>query len=178
MPTEEAGNYALVKAAILRRYDISEENISTEIPDAVPNDHETYRELAIRTMDLLQKWMKDHMETVQNVLEQVALEQLMSTLPREVSICVHEKKPKTAVEAGHLADEYMLVRQQSVGLRQGGRQHTENSPGYERIRCHYCNKQGYIAQECRKAINLIELRREIRKSQVQKVIKTNQTRPS
>ena len=44
----------------------------------------------------------------------------MSTLPREVSIWVHEKKPRTAIEAGQLADEYMLVKQQSVGLRQGG----------------------------------------------------------
>ena len=91
------------------------------------------------------------METVQNVLEQVALEQLMSTLAREVSIWVHEKKTRTAIEAGQLADVYMLVRQQSVGLRQGGRQHTENSPGRERIQCHYCNKQGHIAQDCRKA---------------------------
>ena len=83
MPTEEAGNYALVKAAILRRYDISEETYRQRFRNAVPNDNETYRELAVHTMhmDLLQKWMKDHMETVQNVLEQVALEQLMSTLP-------------------------------------------------------------------------------------------------
>ena len=75
----------------------------------------------------------------------------MSTLPREVSIWIHEKKPKTAIEAGLLADEYMLVRQQSVGLRQGGRQYTENSLGRERIRCHYCNKQDHIARDCRKA---------------------------
>ena len=53
-------------------------------------------------MDLLQKWMKDHRETVQDVLEQVALEQLMSTLPWEVSIWVQEKKPRTAIEAGQL----------------------------------------------------------------------------
>ena len=72
MPTEEAGNYALVKAAILRRYDISEETYRQSFRNAVPNDNKTYRELAVRTMDLLQKWMKDHMETVQNVLEQVA----------------------------------------------------------------------------------------------------------
>ena len=60
MSTEEAGNYALVKASILRRYDISEETYRQRFRNAVPNDNETYRELAVRTMDLLQKWMKDH----------------------------------------------------------------------------------------------------------------------
>ena len=71
MPTEEAGNYALVKAAILRRYDISEETYQQRFQNAVPNNNETYRELAVHTMDLLQKWMKDHMETVQSVLNRL-----------------------------------------------------------------------------------------------------------
>ena len=151
MPSEEAGNYASVKAAILRRYDISEETYRQKFRNTVPTDNETYRELAVRVMDLLQKWMKDHRETVQDVLEQVALEQLMSTLPREVSIWVQEKKPRTAIEAGQLADEYMLVRQRSIGPRQGGHQLTENSLGRERIRCNYCSKQGHLARDCRKA---------------------------
>ena len=102
-------------------------------------------------MDLLQKWMKDHRETVQDVLEQVALEQLMSTFPREVNICVQEKKPRTAIEAGQLADEYMLARQRSVGPRQSGHQVTENSSSRERIICNYCSKQGHLAWDCRKA---------------------------
>ena len=127
MPSEEAGNYELVKAAILRRYDISEKTYRQRFRNAVPTDNETYRELAVRSMDLLQKWMKDHRETVQDVLEQVALEQLMSTFPREVNIWVQEKKPRTAIEAGQLADEYMLSQQWSVGPRQSGHQVTENS---------------------------------------------------
>ena len=113
--------------------------------------NETYRELAVRSMDLLQKWMKDHRETAQDVLEQVALEQLMSTFPREVNIWVQEKKPRTAIEAGQLADEYMLARQRSVGPRQSGHQITENSSSCERIRCNYCSKQGHLARDCRKA---------------------------
>ena len=56
MPSEEAGNYASVKAAILRRYDISEETYRQRFRNAVPTDNETYRELAVRAMDLLQKW--------------------------------------------------------------------------------------------------------------------------
>ena len=109
MPSEGAGNYELVKAAILRRYDISEETYRQRFRNAVPTDNKTYRELAVRSMDLLQKWMKGHRETVQDVLEQVVLEQLMSTFPWEVNIWVQEKKPRTAIEAGQLADEYMLA---------------------------------------------------------------------
>lgn len=77
--------------------------------------------------------MREHRGTVQEMLDQVTLEQLTSTLPQEVNIWVQEKKPKTAIEAGQLADEYMLVREQSMGLRQYGQQYNECSAGREEI---------------------------------------------
>ena len=103
-------------------------------------------------------WMTNHMRNVQEVLEQIALEQLMNTLPQEVNIWVKDRKPKTAIEAGQLADEYILVRQQAGEPRHCGQQHNERLHGHERIQCYYSNKQGHIARECRRP-NLIRLKR-------------------
>ena len=112
MPTEEAGNYEALKVAILRRYDINQETYRQRFRQTSRKDSETYRDLAVRLMDLLKKWMKDHMESVQAVLEQVAIKQLSNKLPPEVHVWVQDRRPKTVLKAGELADEYTLVRKQ------------------------------------------------------------------
>ena len=77
MPAEEAGDYEALKIAILRRYDICEETYRQRFRGAERKEDETYRELAVRVMDLLTKWMKDKMDSVHTILEQMAIEQLM-----------------------------------------------------------------------------------------------------
>ena len=41
------------------------------------------------------------------------LEQLVSTLPENVCIWVKERKPKTSIEAGQLADDYTQARKRN-----------------------------------------------------------------
>ena len=55
-----------------------------------------------------------------------------------------EKKPKSCVEAGELADEYEQVRKQDCG---GNAKRQAQRPS---IKCHYCGKLGHIEKECRK----------------------------
>ena len=40
----------------------------------------------------------------------MVLEQLLNTLPENARIFVKEKKPKTSMEAGRLADDHIAVR--------------------------------------------------------------------
>ena len=55
-----------------------------------------------------------------------------------------EKKPKSCVEAGELADEYEQVRKQDCG---GDAKGQAQRPS---IKCHYYDKLGHIEKECRK----------------------------
>ena len=57
MKAEDAGNYQLVKKAILRRYDISEKTYRQRFRDAVMKD-EMVSELDVRLTDLFLKWTK------------------------------------------------------------------------------------------------------------------------
>ena len=100
-------------------------------------------------MDLLTKWMKDKMDSVHTILEQMAIEQLMNTLPRNVYIWVRQNKPDTVLQAGQLADEYVLVRKQSGGLPKK-EQRPEGRPDNVRV-CSYCHKKGHTTEDCRKA---------------------------
>ena len=140
LPTEVSGDYDEVKAAILRRYNITEEAYRQRFRGVARKEGGSYRELGVRAMDLLNRWMQKYSGDPKQVLEQIAIEQLLSTLPRDIQIWVRERKPVTVVAAGQLADDYVMSRGQIGGVTRR-----------EETRCQYCDKRGHVAKECRKA---------------------------
>lgn len=66
-------------------------------------------------MDLQRKWLREY-TTLEEVQEAIGLEQFLNSLPTEKRVWVHEKKPRTCVRAGELADEYEQVRKQEPGV--------------------------------------------------------------
>ena len=58
LPSESAGDYDAVKAAVLARYGITEEAYRKRFRSSTRSEGETNREVAVRLMDLLQKWTK------------------------------------------------------------------------------------------------------------------------
>ena len=72
-------------------------------------------ELAARLRNLAGKWMAEG-HTVEDVLEKLVVEQLANTMPAELRIWVAERKPKTGLEAGQLAEDYLQARPNANGL--------------------------------------------------------------
>ena len=105
----EAQEYDTLKAAILRRYNISEETYRERLRSMKREKEESHREMATRVMDLASKWMKK-CASVQDVVEMVATEQLINSMADEVRVWVRERKPETCAEAGELADDYERAR--------------------------------------------------------------------
>lgn len=93
MRAEDAGTYQLLKEAILRRYDISEETYRRRFRDAARKGEETVSELMVRITDLFQKWTKS-CQTVEEVQNLIVMEQLLNTLPAEIKIWVTERNPR------------------------------------------------------------------------------------
>ena len=149
LPVEESKAYNGVKAAILLRYGVSEESYRRRFRSATRRTGETNRELALRLMDLQNKWLKSH-STVEAIREAIGIEQFLNTLPLEKRAWVSERKPTTCVKAGELADEYELARSQEAQDRAGN-----CSPGKQPLStpkkwCSYCKTPGHIKSECRK----------------------------
>ncbi len=65
----------------------------------------------MRTQDLLNKWMKDYKDDHQKILEQIATEQLLGKMTREIQIYVRERKPESAMQTGGLAEDYNIHMQ-------------------------------------------------------------------
>ena len=145
MGTTEAGDYEKLKAAILKRYDITEESYRRRFRAARVKQGETNKELVTRLEDLINKWMQT-CKTAEDVKDRVVLEQLLDTLPTSVRVFVKERKPTSSAEAAHLADDYITARKESdVGATQDKRQG---------VRCNRCKKIGHFARECRQGTTI------------------------
>lgn len=71
-------------------------------------------------------------------MEVIGNEQFLNCLSTEKRLWVLERKPKTCVEAGEIADEYEQVWKQ------------EERPPSTPIKCHYCGRVGHMEKECPK----------------------------
>ena len=109
LPMVESKDYDRVKAAILTRYSVSEETYQCRFCASTRSVGETNRELAMRLMDLQEKWFKIP-SSVQEIKEVIGIEQFLITLPLEKRAWVKERKPDTCLKAGELADEYKIAR--------------------------------------------------------------------
>ena len=175
LPTDQALDYDVVKAAILRRYDITEETYRQRFRASTKGVEETHRELATRLGDLANKWLKD-VTTVDQIKDAVVLEQFLNCLSPTIRIWIKERKPKSVLEAGQLADDYTEARKQvkeeknsSGDTSQKGKPSTptpeEVQPGKgsskdkrnqrqrwgnedSHLTCYNCNKRGHVASKC------------------------------
>ena len=100
-----SSNYASLKEAILRRYNISEETYRRQFRATTLKKGETPRELVTRLTDLARKWSKD-CSTTEELLDLVVREQFLNSLPEDARTWVRERKAKSSVEAGELAEDF------------------------------------------------------------------------
>ena len=117
---------------------------------------ETNREVAVRLMDVQQKWMKE-CTTIDEVQQLIGKEQFLISLgSAEQSLWVMEKKPETCVAAGELADEYEQARR-STRIDTGsvldpGRRKPVQFPKTSISKCVFCGLKGHVEEECRKKV--------------------------
>ena len=120
MRETEATDYTGMKEAILRRYNISQETYHQRFRSVQKKEGESYLELVVRLEDILHKWMKG-CKDIEEVLERVLVEQLLSTMPQDLRVWVSEEAT-TGSEVGELADDYVQARQQTTERGRGRRQ--------------------------------------------------------
>ena len=145
MAADSARRYDVLKAAILRRYNINEETYRRRFRETKLKAGKTPRELAIRLSDLAGRWAKDCTGAA-GVLDLVVKEQLLSALPEDARLWVSEHKPKTSKEAGQLAEDFLQARQ-SVS-RTPAKPFGGEPP---RTPCPKCGQAGHWARDCPRA---------------------------
>ena len=140
--------YERVKEAILARYDINLETYRRRLREATKKPDETYRQLATRISDLTNQWTRD-CKTMVELRELIATEQVLRALPEGIRVWVHERKPKTAAEAGQLAEDYLQARRPLQGNKRM-EPVGQRTDGESVRRCFDCKQVGHLARDCPK----------------------------
>ena len=107
MSPEDSGDYTMMKKAILRRYDVTEETHRLRFRKDRRDQEESYREWADRLRDHFAKWTKGGDVPV---IELMLIEQFVKGAPDHLAVWLKERKPQSLQQAAELADDYATAR--------------------------------------------------------------------
>ena len=96
------------------------------------------------------------MRTVEEVGDVLVMEQFLESLSRGVKIWVRERRPKSVLEAGELADQYDQARKAGLqgnsvrtSTRKNGETEQRSQSNFRGSRtCYSCGGVGHLAKDC------------------------------
>uniref|UniRef100_A0AAR2LCB5 SCAN box domain-containing protein n=1 Tax=Pygocentrus nattereri TaxID=42514 RepID=A0AAR2LCB5_PYGNA len=107
---EHAEDYEEVKAAILAKYEITQDIYRQRFRALEVYPGETPRELYVRLKELFSKWVRPEQKSVKEISEIMILEQFLRMVNTEMEVWIKERNPKTAEEAAQLAEVFISAR--------------------------------------------------------------------
>ncbi|KAL7854953.1 hypothetical protein SRHO_G00171430 [Serrasalmus rhombeus] len=110
MDSEHAEDYEEVKAAILAKYEITQDIYRQRFRALEVYPGETPRELYVCLKELFSKWVRPEQKSVKEISEMMILEQFLRMVNTEMEVWIKERNPKTAEEAAQLAEVFISAR--------------------------------------------------------------------
>ena len=105
---EEAMNCQEIKNALLRRYNLTEEGYHEKLRKCRPEPDETVDQLIFRSKPYLEKWVEraNGDATFDGIKNFMIKEQVIYVCPRDLSIYLQERAPRTLDELNKIAEQY------------------------------------------------------------------------
>ncbi|XP_023191398.1 uncharacterized protein LOC111608951 [Xiphophorus maculatus] len=160
-------DYAKVKAAVLKTYELVPEAYRQRFRSCRKNSEQSYLEFARDIKMHFMRWCAAaEVKTFEQLGELVVLEQLKNSVPEVVATYICEQKAQTAAAAAALADDYVLTHKSQFPAVSGfrgdiGRSDSSRRPaGLRKVevkppgsfdsndRCNYCHKRGHWKADC------------------------------
>ncbi|KAK0141255.1 hypothetical protein N1851_021770 [Merluccius polli] len=162
---EDSLNYDIVKATVLRTYEIVPEAYRQKFRNCGKAANQTYVEFAREKSTLFDKWCQaSKVATFDNLRELIVLEEFKNRLPEKIVIYLSEQKVTCVTDAAVLADEYLLTHKSvfsppvchdlvPIGRSPRSPKNSYRNPTAatgdteERV-CFYCHEQGHLIAVC------------------------------
>ena len=125
---DEAMDYQRLKLALLKRYDFTEFGYRRRFHDAKPEGQESPGQFIVRLQNYLTKWVKlaKVEESFDGVVELMVREQFTNACPKELSVYLNERSPKTLDELVTWAEQYLMAHNKKLSSSQSRREDVKN----------------------------------------------------
>ena len=169
MPSDEALQYNVLKKALLKRYEMTEEGFRNKFRHTKPEQGETAHQFVARLQSYFNRWvdMSGCVKEYKDLADLLIQEQFVNTCSAEMALFLRERVPKNISEMVKLAEQYLEAHGMSLQERQkpmkkpnGHHQKSKDPSKTEQKetdknegRCYVCHKQGHLAKDCRQAKN-------------------------
>ncbi len=112
LPIEQAGEYHEIKAALLKRYDLTEDGFRRKFRSAKIDPGESHTQFTQRLRNYLKRWVElsKTEETYDGLTELLLKEQLLNSSERDLALFLRERTPKTSHDMAVLAEQYREAR--------------------------------------------------------------------
>ena len=166
LPTENCADYDLVKAAVLKSFELVPEAYRQKFRTQRKTENQSYVEFLREKENALEKWCDSkRIDGDAEKLRQLILaEEFLNCVPEEVRVHLSERKTDVTYEMAALADEYILTHRKTkekpytgskvkfkAELSPEGRPKEGNRTFQSSSRtvvCYKCGKAGHIAIRC------------------------------
>ena len=167
LPTENCADYDLVKAAVLKSFELVPEAYRQKFRTQRKTENQSYVEFLREKENALDKWCDSkRIDGDAEKLRQLILaEEFLNCVPEEVRVHLSERKTDVTYEMAALADEYILTHRKTkektftgnrvkfkAELSPEGRPKEENRRTFQSssrtVVCFKCGKAGHIAIRC------------------------------
>ena len=167
LPTENCADYDLVKAAVLKSFELVPEAYRQKFRTQRKTENQSYMEFLREKENALDKWCDSkRIDGDAEKLRQLILaEEFLNCVPEEVRVHLSERKTDVTYEMAALADEYILTHRKTkektftgnrvkfkAELSPEGRPKEGNRRTFQSssrtVVCFKCGKAGHIAIRC------------------------------
>ena len=163
LPTENCADYDLVKAAVLKSFELVPEAYRQKFRTQRKTENQSYVEFLREKENALDKWCDSkRIDGDAEKLRQLILaEEFLNCVPEEVRVHLGERKTDVTYEMAALADEYILTHRKTkekpytgskVKFKAELRPKEENRRTFQsssrKVVCYKCGKAGHIAIRC------------------------------
>jgi len=161
LPAEQANNYDQLKAALLKRYQLSADGFKRRFRSAKPESGETPTQFLTRIGNYLQRWIElaNAEKSFDGLKTLMIQEQYLSVCPKEMAMHLKEGKPKSIQELGEKAKNYVDAHATEIVFGIDPKPSNIRSLRTGIQRCRICHTSGHLQHQCPNSLSPRGIRR-------------------
>ena len=137
-------DYDIVKEALLRRYNLTDEGYRKKFRESQPEEGETPQQFLVRLKNYLEKWIQ--LSHGKNALDLFLTEQFINACPTEVAAYLKQSKIESPEAVAENADRYLTAHGKKLSSKTSN-QKKYNVKSTDGPKCLICNSS-HMAREC------------------------------